>query len=239
MLPGPSGIITRGREDILPTGRNFYTLDPRRLPTRAAWRVGQNLARALIAKHLKEEGRYPENVAMFWMCNDMMWADGEGMGQLLYLLGVVPRWLGNGVVEGFNVIPLEELGRPRIDVTVRVSGLLRDSFPAAMHMLDAAVQAVAALDEPLESNFVRKHTQERLAAIEADDPDAWRSATFQYFFFGAGNLTGRGQSSPSTRPHGRRRPISRTFFSIGTGTPTARTRSGSNARGRWRPASPQ
>ena len=80
VLPGPSGIITRGREDILPTGRNFYTLDPRRLPTRAAWRVGQNLARALIAKHLEEEGRYPENVAMFWMCNDMMWADGEGMG---------------------------------------------------------------------------------------------------------------------------------------------------------------
>ena len=181
MLPGPSGIITRGREDILPTGRNFYALDPRRLPTRAAWRVGQNLARALIAKHLEEEGRYPENVAMFWMCNDMMWADGEGMGQLLYLLGVVPRWLGNGMVEGVDVIPLEELGRPRIDVTVRVSGLLRDSFPAAMHMLDAAVQAVAALDEPLESNFVRKHTQERLAAIEADDPDAWRSATFRLF----------------------------------------------------------
>ena len=181
VLPGPSGIITRGREDILPTGRNFYALDPRRLPTRAAWRVGQNLARALIAKHLEEEGRYPENVAMFWMCNDMMWADGEGMGQLLYLLGVVPRWLGNGMVEGFDVIPLEELGRPRIDVTVRVSGLLRDSFPAAMHMLDAAGQAVAALDEPLESNFVRKHTQERLAAIEADDPDAWRSATFRIF----------------------------------------------------------
>ena len=85
------------------------------------------------------------------------------------------------MVEGFDVIPLQEMGRPRIDVTVRVSGLLRDSFPAAMHMLDAAVQAVAALDEPLESNFVRKHTQERLAAIEADDPDAWRSATFRIF----------------------------------------------------------
>ena len=111
----------------------------------------------------------------------MIWADGEGIGQLLYLLGVVPCWLGNGMVEGFDVIPLQEMGRPRIDVTVRVSGLLRDSFPAAMHMLDAAVQAVAALDEPLESNFVRKHTQERLAAIEADDPDAWRSATFRIF----------------------------------------------------------
>ncbi len=181
ILPGPSGIISRGREDILPTGRNFYTLDPRRLPTRAAWRVGQNLARALVAKHLDEAGRYPENVAMFWMCNDMMWADGEGMGQLLSLLGVVPRWLGNGKVEGFEVIPLEELGRPRIDVTVRVSGLLRDSFPAAVYMLDEAVQAVAALDEPLESNYVRKHTQERLKAFEAGGPEAWRSATFRIF----------------------------------------------------------
>ena len=181
VLPGPSGIITRGREDILPTGRNFYTLDPRRLPTRAAWRVGQNLARAVIARHMEEEGRYPENIAMFWMCNDMMWADGEGMGQLFYLLGVVPRWLGNGMVEGFDIIPLEELQRPRIDVTVRVSGLLRDSFPMAMNMLDEAIQAVAALDEAPEDNFVRKHTLARLAEIEPEAPDAWRSATFRIF----------------------------------------------------------
>lgn len=79
------------------------------------------------------------------------------MGRFLCLLGMVPRWLDNGVVEGFNVISLKELGRPCIDVTVRVSGLLRDSFSAAMHMLDMAAQTVAALDEPLESNFVRKY----------------------------------------------------------------------------------
>lgn len=107
-----------------------------------------------------------------------------------------------------------------------------------MHMLDAAVQAVAALDEPLESNFVRKHTQERLAAIEADDPDAWRSATFRIF-----------SSEPGTYQAGvnlavyasawQTEAISRIFFSIGTGTPTARTRSGVKRRGRWRPASPQ
>lgn len=179
--PGPSGIITRGREDILPTGRNFYTLDPRRLPTKAAWRVGQNLARAIVAKHLDEEGRHPENVAMFWMCNDMMWADGEGMAQLYALLGVRPVWLANGHTRGFEIIPLEELGRPRIDVTIRVSGLLRDSFPEAMEQMDEAVQAVAALDEDPEMNFVRKHALERLSGLKTDDADAWRKATYRLF----------------------------------------------------------
>jgi hypothetical protein len=235
VLPGPSGIITRGREDILPTGRNFYALDPRRLPTRAAWRVGQNLARALIAKHLEEEGRYPENVAMFWMCNDMMWADGEGMGQLLYLLGVVPRWLGNGMVEGFDVIPLEELGRPRIDVTVRVSGLLRDSFPAAMHMLDAASPRWMNLWKATLSANIRRNVW-RLSKLMIPMRGVPRPFAF---FLRSREPIRPGSISPSTRPHGRRRPISRIFFSIGTGTPTARTRSGSNARGRWRPASPQ
>lgn len=179
--PGPSGIITRGREDILPTGRNFYTLDPRRLPTKAAWRVGWNLARAIVAKHQEEEGRCPENVAMFWMCNDMMWADGEGMAQLYALMGVRPVWLSNGHTQGFEIIPLEELGRPRVDVTIRVSGLLRDSFPESMEQMDQAVQAVAALDEPLELNFVRKHTLDRLGEQSAAEAEAWRKSTFRLF----------------------------------------------------------
>jgi cobaltochelatase CobN len=176
---GPSGVITRGREDILPTGRNFYTMDPSRVPTRAAFRVGQRLAEALMDKHLREEGRYPENMAMFWMCNDMMWADGEGMGQILHLLGVRPVWLSNGRVRGFEVVPLSELKRPRIDVTIRVSGLLRDSFPGAMDTVDEAVQAVAALDEPLDMNFVRKHALDQ--AGEGHDQAAWRQATLRIF----------------------------------------------------------
>ncbi|MDI6781003.1 MAG: cobaltochelatase subunit CobN, partial [bacterium] len=79
-------LITRGRDDILPTGRNFYSLDPHRIPTKAAWKVGQKLAGAVIEKHKQEEGRLPENVAIYWQCNDIMWADGEGMAQIFYLL---------------------------------------------------------------------------------------------------------------------------------------------------------
>jgi len=182
--PGPSGIITRGREDILPTGRNFYSLDPRRVPTRAAHMVGMRLADAIIAKHVAEEGRVPENVAMFWMCNDMMWADGEGMAQIFHLIGVRPVWKGNGHVKGFEVIPLKELGRPRVDVTIRVSGLLRDSFPENMALVDEAIHHVAGLDEAGEDNFVRKHALETFGKLV--DPNetgeaGWRKSTLRLF----------------------------------------------------------
>ncbi|MTJ93798.1 MAG: cobaltochelatase subunit CobN [Desulfovibrio sp.] len=181
ITPGPSGLLARGRDDILPTGRNSYTLDPRRLPTEAAWRVGCNLARGILDKHLTEEGRYPENVAMFWMCNDLMWSDGEGLGQLLALLGVRPVWQG-GVVTGHEVIPLEELGRPRVDITVRVSGLLRDSFPEAVRYLDAAVLAVAELDEQESDNYVRMHSCQRLKLWQQEEgQSAWRRATLRIF----------------------------------------------------------
>ena len=180
---GPSGLITRGRDDILPTGRNFYSLDPHRIPTKAAWRVGQDLADAVIEKHRAEEGRVPENVAIYWMCNDIMWADGEGMSQIFYLLGVEPVWRPNGRVKGFEIIPLEDLGRPRVDVTIRVSGITRDNFPHCVDLVDEAVQAVAALDEPKEMNFVRKHTLEQLMAASRDenDKEAFRNATLRVF----------------------------------------------------------
>ncbi|NPU87392.1 cobaltochelatase subunit CobN [Methanothrix sp.] len=175
---GPSGLITRGRDDVLPTGRNFYSLDPYRVPTKTAWRVGKKLGDAVIAKHLEEEGRYPENVAFFWMCSDIMWADGEDMAQILYLLGTEPVWLPNGRLKGFRLIPLDTLGRPRIDVTVRVSGITRDNFPNCIEIIDEAVQAVAALDEPLEMNFVRKHA---LASLDNGTARDWREATLRIF----------------------------------------------------------
>jgi cobaltochelatase CobN len=155
---GPSGLIMRGRDDVLPTGRNFYSLDPKKIPTKAAWRVGQQLSKVLIEKHIEDEGRFPENVAFYWMANDVMWADGEGMTQIMSLLGVEPIWLSNGQLKGFSVIPLEELGRPRIDVTVRVSGILRDNFPNCLEVVDEAIQAVTSLDEPEEMNYPRKHS---------------------------------------------------------------------------------
>ncbi|OAG28768.1 cobaltochelatase subunit CobN [Thermodesulfatator autotrophicus] len=181
--PGPSGLITRGRDDVLPTGRNFYSLDPRRVPTQAAYRVGTRLAEAVIEKYLKEHGSYPENIALYWMANDIMWADGEGMGQILALLGVRPIWQPNGQVKGFEVIPLDELGRPRIDVTIRVSGITRDNFFDCITLVDKAIQTVALLDEPLEKNFVRKHTLAKLEKLRKkfSPEEARRRATFRLF----------------------------------------------------------
>src|SRR5690606_16973334 len=101
---GPSGQITRGHEDVLPTGRNFYSLDPHRVPTRAAWRVGQRLADALIDKHVREEGSVPENVAFYWMAGDIMASDGEMFAEMLWLIGVRPVWRSNGQVKSFEII---------------------------------------------------------------------------------------------------------------------------------------
>ena len=157
---GPSGVITRGRDDILPTGRNFYTLDPYRIPTKVSYEVGRRLGDKVIEKYLEETGTYPENFAIYWMCNDILWSDGEGMAQLLYLIGTRPTWSKNGRVNGFEIIPLEELNRPRIDVTVRISGILRDNFSNSVDLLDGAIEAVSRLDEPIDKNYIRKHTLE-------------------------------------------------------------------------------
>jgi cobaltochelatase CobN len=194
---GPSGLIMRGRDDILPTGRNFYTLDPQRVPTKSAWEVGKRLAEAVIKKHREEQGSSPENVAIFWMSNDIMWADGEGMAQIMYLVGVQPLWQPNGRLQGFSIIPLDELGRERIDVTIRVSGITRDNFSNCIDIIDEAIQAVASLPEPPEMNFVRKHSREKFAADSRKesagrtlpdnngrsltDDDAWRDATLRIF----------------------------------------------------------
>lgn len=155
--PGPSGLMTRGRADVLPSGRNFYSLDPYRVPTTSAWRVGERLADAVVEKYMGETGRLPENIAFFWMSNDVMAADGEMMAEIFSLLGVRPVWQSNGQVRSYEVVPMSGLKRPRIDVTVRLSGILRDNFPNCMDLVDSAVREVAALDEPVEMNFIRKH----------------------------------------------------------------------------------
>ncbi|MFZ2070999.1 MAG: cobaltochelatase subunit CobN [Halobacteriota archaeon] len=155
--PGPSGLITRGKLEILPAGRNFYSLDPFRVPTRGAWEIGKRLADGVLRKY-KEDKRekLPENIAMYWMASDIMWADGEQLSQILYLIGVEPVWY-SGSVKGYRIIPAEELGRPRIDVTIRVSGIIRDCFYNCIELLDEAIREVAMLDEPVEQNYLRKH----------------------------------------------------------------------------------
>ena len=154
--PGPSGLITRGKPEVLPTGRNFYSLDPFRIPTRAAWRIGTRLAESVIQKYIEEHRAIPENIGMYWMASDVMWADGEQLAQVFSLIGVEPVWT-DGRVRSCRVIPLEELGRPRIDVTIRMSGILRDCFYSCIELLDDAIREVAGLDEPPDMNFIRKH----------------------------------------------------------------------------------
>ncbi|MFA5221803.1 MAG: cobaltochelatase subunit CobN [Methanoregula sp.] len=174
---GPSGQISRGHEEVLPTGRNFYSLDPYRVPTGAAWRVGQRLADALIEKHSREEGTVPENVAFYWMAGDIMTSDGEMFAEMLWLLGVRPVWQKNGQVRSFEIIPLHKLGHPRIDITVRTTGILRDNFSNCYELLDDAVQAVAGLNEPPDRNFVRRHTQKSMA----EEGAVFRDATLRIF----------------------------------------------------------
>ncbi len=179
---GPSGKITRGRYDVLPSGRNFYTLDIYRLPTKAAYRVGVNLANSVIEKHIHDEGRLPENVAIYWTCMDITCCDGEGMAQMMALLGAKPVWLSNGRVNGFEIISLKELKRPRIDVTVRVGGINRDNFPECMAYIDEVIRKIASLNEPVELNFVRKHALEQLNDKEnPDDKNAWQEVTSRIF----------------------------------------------------------
>jgi cobaltochelatase CobN len=155
---GPSGSPTRGMAHILPTGRNFYSVDPRSVPSQSAWRVGQQLSNEVLQRHLHETGAYPESVAISVWGTSAMRTHGDDVAQILALLGVRPLWRPeNRQLIGVEAIPLAQLQRPRIDVTVRISGFFRDAFPQLIELIDDAVNAVLLLDEPPEQNFVRKH----------------------------------------------------------------------------------
>ncbi|MCS7003543.1 MAG: cobaltochelatase subunit CobN, partial [Dehalococcoidia bacterium] len=170
---GPSGAPTRGMAHVLPTGRNFYAVDPRALPSMAAWEVGQGLAREVLARYQRETGAYPESVAISIWGTSTMRTYGDDAAEVLALLGVRPVWQReNHRVVGVELIPLAELGRPRIDVTVRVSGFFRDAFPHLIALLNEAVDLVINADEPLDQNFVRAHYLADLANGVADDQTA-------------------------------------------------------------------
>lgn len=155
---GPAGAPTRGMAHVLPTGRNFYTFDPRGLPTQAAWATGLELANLLVTRHFSDTQRWPESVAMSVWGTPTLRTGGEEIAQAMALIGVRPLWdPETRRICGTEVIPRSELGRPRIDVTLRVSGFFRDSLEVLVDLFDAAVRCVAALDEPAEQNFVRKH----------------------------------------------------------------------------------
>ncbi|RLV56250.1 cobaltochelatase subunit CobN [Aeromicrobium phragmitis] len=161
---GPSGSPLRGLVNVLPTGRNFYTVDPRAVPSRLAYETGVAMADSLLQRHLDETGEYPTSVGLSVWGTSAMRTSGDDIAEVLALLGVRPEWdEASRRVNGLQVIGLEELGRPRIDVTVRISGFFRDAFPHVIAMLDDAVALVAELDEPDDQNYVRAHAQADLA----------------------------------------------------------------------------
>ncbi|MFF0780281.1 cobaltochelatase subunit CobN [Streptomyces sp. NPDC003720] len=162
---GPSGSPLRGLVNVLPTGRNFYSVDPKAVPSRLAWETGQALAGSLLERYRTDNGDWPTSVGLSLWGTSAMRTAGDDVAEALALLGIRPVWDdASRRVTGLEPIPYEELGRPRIDVTLRISGFFRDAFPHTIGLLDDAVRLAASLDEPAETNHVRTHVQADLAA---------------------------------------------------------------------------
>ncbi|MEU4127878.1 cobaltochelatase subunit CobN [Streptomyces wuyuanensis] len=161
---GPSGSPLRGLVNVLPTGRNFYSVDPKAVPSRLAWETGQALADSLLERYRADNGSWPTSVGLSLWGTSAMRTAGDDVAEALALLGVRPVWDdASRRVNGLEPVPLAELGRPRIDVTLRISGFFRDAFPHVIGLLDDAVRLAASLDEPADDNFVRAHAQADLA----------------------------------------------------------------------------
>jgi cobaltochelatase CobN len=161
---GPSGSPLRGLVNVLPTGRNFYSVDPKAVPSRLAWETGVAMADSLLARYQADHGEWPRSVGLSVWGTSAMRTSGDDIAEVLALLGVRPVWdeASRRVVD-LEVMPLAELNRPRIDVIVRISGFFRDAFPHVVTMLDDAVRLVAGLDESADDNYLRAHAQSDLA----------------------------------------------------------------------------
>ncbi|RBY90333.1 cobaltochelatase subunit CobN [Blastococcus sp. TBT05-19] len=161
---GPSGSPLRGLVNVLPTGRNFYSVDPRAVPSRLAWETGQAMAESLVERYVADTGEHPRSVGLSVWGTSAMRTSGDDVAEVLALLGVRPVWDdASRRVTSLEAIDLEELGRPRIDVTVRISGFFRDAFPHVVTMLDDAVTLAASLDEPADRNYVKAHVDADVA----------------------------------------------------------------------------
>jgi cobaltochelatase CobN len=153
IAPGPSGAPSRGRLDVLPTGRNFFSVDSRAIPTPTAWELGRKSAESLVLRHLQDHGHHLRTVALSVWGTANMRTGGDDIAQALALIGAKPTWdPGSLRVSGYEIIPLAKLGRPRVDVTLRISGFFRDAFPDQIALFDRAIRAIGALDEPTEDN---------------------------------------------------------------------------------------
>ncbi len=188
---GPSGAPTRGGANILPTGRNFYTIDPETVPTRSSWATGCRLADQMIDRYVEDHGEYPHDIGFIMWATDNMKTNGDDIAYVLWLMGVRPVWSEvSGHVLGLEVVPLEELKRPRLDVSIRITGLFRDTFPNVIDLIDDAVGLICDLDEDEEENYLasnlRKEIEEDLAkGIPLDE--ARRVAKIRMFGSPPGN----------------------------------------------------
>ncbi|SNY95742.1 cobaltochelatase subunit CobN [Halomonas sp. hl-4] len=166
--PGPSGAPSRGRLDTLPTGRNFFSVDNRSIPSPAAWTLGEKSAQAFVERYLQDNGDYPRRLGLSIWGTATMRTGGDDIAQAFALMGVRPIWsLGSQRVIDIEVIPSMLLNRPRVDVTLRVSGFFRDAFPNVIRLFDAAVQAVASYAEPGNSNTIRDAVMARQQVLES------------------------------------------------------------------------
>jgi cobaltochelatase CobN len=165
VAPGPSGAPTRGRPDVLPTGRNFYSVDTRAVPTPTAWKLGFASAQRLVEEHWQRSGDHLRAVVLSAWGTANMRTGGDDIAQALALMGVRPQWdHGSGRVTGYEVMPLVLLGRPRVDVTLRISGFFRDAFIEQIELIDAAARAVMALDEEAGDNPAAARFRAEVAA---------------------------------------------------------------------------
>ncbi|MEC9347923.1 MAG: cobaltochelatase subunit CobN [Pseudomonadota bacterium] len=185
VAPGPSGAPTRGRPDVLPTGRNFFSIDSRAMPTETAWALGWKSASRLIERHLQVNGDWPRAMALTAWGTSNMRTGGDDIAQAMALIGCRPTWEpASRRVTGFEILPPGVLGRPRVDLTLRISGFFRDAFPTQIDLFDSAVRAVMALDEPDDENPLAaafRRDRDALVAGGMDAVMAARRAGFRIF----------------------------------------------------------
>lgn len=185
VLPGPSGAPTRGRPDVLPTGRNFFSVDNRAVPTPAAWDLGARSAELLVARYVQDHGQWPTSFGLTAWGTANMRTGGDDIAQALALVGARPVWdMASRRVTGYEIIPLAMLGRPRVDVVLRISGFFRDAFPEQLVLLDQAFRAAGSLDEPDEDNPIAMRMRRdagKLAARGLGADKARRQAEFRIF----------------------------------------------------------
>ena len=185
VAPGPSGAPTRGRLDVLPTGRNFFSLDNRTVPTPTAWNLGQKSAEDLLTRHFQDFGQYPKALGLSAWGTSNMRTGGDDIAQALALIGAKPVWEPSSWrVTGFEIMPMAQLGRPRVDVTLRISGFFRDAFPSQIELLDKAIRTIGALDEDETDNPIAARMKAEATGLQhsgISKADAEQMAGYRIF----------------------------------------------------------